>query len=737
MLRLRESFRSMQRASACCACMVLLAIAQPVAGQIRGRITHASRAEPVASAFVRLTGKASRLASSDANGWYSFAGLSEGDYCVLVDHPAYESSRACIKLGANATLTLDLPLILKPVLLAPMLVVGVRDAVARDSTDSAPGSTLARIDPLVLGTSAGRTLTTPLLSALGDEGRELPGDARQHALYLWGTSSERGRVLLDGASLNAPLHLGTLLPPVDPEVLSSAAMRTGGISPRYDGGAAYIVEYTTRPAANRANTWGEIDLFTSRAGLETPLGENGRILASGRRVNDESIDGWMSSNFGYSYGDLLARADLRLSSKSGLQLTTFGTNENVRVPRDLGNNAAEWSNRAALLEWHGEQATERRTATLSLSRGTADLPLLTAPGGHMRMGLARASASARRMWSVDLGTLEAGGELEHLRFDRKARADQDPTNGATGPVSCTDALPCTHSRTTLASLFGGVSFTKSSRVTGTLGLRATYNAKTAQVHVLPRASVMLMANARSAITLSAGRFSQAQAKAEASSNAGFDSRVPLNLTHATHAELGFQRHTARAFLNASAYVRRYDGGPALDAQLIPGGDLIAGYATQVGTVSLTYTIGRLLVNAATPNDRETQQLVAFNFAGRHRGIRLDLTGSYGTGVPITSIALEHANDVVPGPRPLSTQPTAAFAPGTPTQNDFRVDATVGTEFHFRRGDRIARLRPYVRIVNALSQRDALFYFQGGNVSQPAQELARLPAMPTIGLRWEF
>jgi hypothetical protein len=76
-------------------------------------------------------------------------------------------------------------------------------------------------------------------------------------------------------------------------------------------------------------------------------------------------------------------------------------------------------------------------------------------------------------------------------------------------------------------------------------------------------------------------------------------------------------------------------------------------------------------------------------------------------------------------------------PGTATQSDFRLDATLGTEIQFRRGERIARLRPYVRIVNALSHRDALFYFQEGNVSQPAQELARLPATPTIGLRWDF
>ena len=737
MRRLRVWSYAIPRMSALVICAVLLAMAESAAGQIRGRITHAGTTEPVASAFVRLTGKAARLASSDASGWYVFAGLSEGDYCVLVDHPAYEPARACIRLGPSASLMLDLPLVLKPVVLAPMVVVGARDAIVRDSTDSAPGSSLARINPLILGTSAGRTLTTPLLNAMGEDGREMPGDARQHALYLWGTSSERGRVLLDGASVNAPLHLGTLLPPVDPEVLSSAAMRTGGISPRYDGGAAYIVEYTTRPAASRANTWGEIDLFTSRVGLETPLGERGRVLASGRRVNDESIDGWLSSNFGYSYDDLLARADVRVGSKSGLQLTTFATNENVRVPRDLGNDAAEWANRAGLLEWRSEQATEWRTATLSLSRGTADLPLLTAPGGHMRMGLARASGSARRLWSVGVGNIEAGGELEHLRFDRRARADQDPTTSLPGPVSCTDELPCTHSRTTLASIFGGVSFNKSARVAGTVGLRATYDLNTSRVHVLPRASVMLLPNARSAVTLSAGRFSQAQAQAAPTVPAGFGDRVPLNLTHATHVELGFQRHTTRAFLNASAYVRRYDGGTFVDAQTTPGGDVIAGYATQLGTISLTYTIGQSLFNAALPNDRETQHLVAFNFAGRHRGIRLDLTGSYGTGVPITSIALEHVNEVVPGPRPLSTPPTASFAPGTATQSDFRLDATLGTEIQFRRGDRIARLRPYVRIVNALSHRDALFYFQEGNVSQPAQELARLPTTPTIGLRWEF
>src|SRR5690606_33031598 len=103
--------------------------------------------------------------------------------------------------------------------------------------------------------------------------RDVPqpdGGRNAHVLYIWGSSGERGRVLIDGASLNGPLHLGGMLPPVDPELLSAAELRSGGVSPRHDGGTTYVMDFATRPArADGMRVSGEADLLTGRVAFET------------------------------------------------------------------------------------------------------------------------------------------------------------------------------------------------------------------------------------------------------------------------------------------------------------------------------------------------------------------------------------------------------------------------------------------------------------------------------------
>jgi hypothetical protein len=64
----------------------------------------------------------------------------------------------------------------------------------------------------------------------------------------------------------------------------------------------------------------------------------------------------------------------------------------------------------------------------------------------------------------------------------------------------------------------------------------------------------------------------------------------------------------------------------------------------------------------------------------------------------------------------------------------RVDASVGAEWTIRGG---IHLTPYVRVINALGQRESLFYFQDDNSANAPHGLARLPALPIVGVRWQF
>src|SRR5690606_2678900 len=153
-----------------------------------------------------------------------------------------------------------------------------------------------------------------------------------------------------------------------------------GISPRYDGGTSYVMDFTTRAASRSAATWGELDLLAGRIGAEALLGEGVGVIMSARRVNDEVIDGILSSDFGYGYADGIARADIALGADAAIHVTGLMTRESVSIPRDLASDQASWSNRAATAEWRREDADDMRSVGISISRGSADLPLLSAIG---------------------------------------------------------------------------------------------------------------------------------------------------------------------------------------------------------------------------------------------------------------------------------------------------------------------------------------------------------------------
>jgi hypothetical protein len=714
-----------------------------VAAQVRGHVTDAGSGDAVAGALVWLTGRTIHLTRSSTDGAYEFVDAPAGSYCIRVDSPGYDRAAVCISVSANASMIVDLPLSMRPVAIAPLVVTGRRGMFQRNP-ESDGDSLQASLTTHDLSIPA--TRSSALAAAqLGDLTRMPPADrmdgGRPRALYVWGSSAERGRVLLDGASLNAPLHLGALLPPLDPSIIAGAAVHTGGISPRYDGGTSYIMDFTTRPAADEPGVWGELDLLAGRIGAETPINGRGRVVMSARRVNDEVIDGLVSSKFGYGYADALARADVDLGNDNVVHLTALTTDEAVSIPRDLAEDRASWNNHAATLVWRRDLLDDARSATLSVSRGVADLPLLSAVGGHLEASLDRFGGLAQRRWRSGALLWTTGAEVEHLVFRRRSRASQDPVTGEPALVECTASLPCSHSAATLASTFAELSFKPAHRVQTSVGTRAMYDVDAQRVHVLPRASVTLLPTQHYSVTIASGRFSQAYVRETplSSGDGRVDLPVDVDVARATHLELGVARHSGTSYIRAGAYLRHHARvEPTTRPRTVPGADVSVDYTTPIGTVSLAYSISG---SADAPREDAaggtlTQQLATAGFRGSHGRWRLDVTGAYGSGLPLTSIVLEQADTETLLQPASPIRPGTAADPARPDRSYLRLDASLGAEWRIGSSGGI-RLMPYARIINALGQRESLFYFQDDDVAEPPRGLARLPAVPMIGLRWKF
>jgi hypothetical protein len=143
---------------------------------------------------------------------------------------------------------------------------------------------------------------------------------------------------------------------------------------------------------------------------------------------------------------------------------------------------------------------------------------------------------------------------------------------------------------------------------------------------------------------------------------------------------------------------------------------------------------------------------AQRFAGRqllNAGVRaslgrwgdLDAKLAYGSGLPYTAIPLSQ-----PASAPVTTgtwQLDAAYrsaealpVPSSPAAEPYlRLDLGLSRGFTLRRGDREVTLAPYVRVLNALDRRDALFYRYRRDSDPGPRPLGALPLIPVVGFQW--
>jgi len=141
-----------------------------------------------------------------------------------------------------------------------------------------------------------------------------------------------------------------------------------------------------------------------------------------------------------------------------------------------------------------------------------------------------------------------------------------------------------------------------------------------------------------------------------------------------------------------------------------------------------------------------------SFAGRHLvstgiagpipgGGTFDVRVSYGAGLPYTAIPESEASSPVftAAFRELPRFDAAPGSPETPTDPDqpyLRVDAELERTWQARVGTFEFDITPYVKVLNALNRRDALFY-RFDRDAGAAEPLAGLPVLPLVGLQWSF
>lgn len=731
-----------------------------ISGTVRGSFQGQSELLPFAVVRALAPGTR-RSVVADSLGRYTFDGLPGGPVRLTVTHPGHAPLTVDVIVPrTGGSVLVDLELRARPVELAPLDVTGGRPIADPDRREAEPGD-MARVDVAVL--EAGPAVGAPgLANAVGAMPGNDPADPTD-VLFMRGSTADLKLVLLNGAPVFTPFHVAGLLRSFEPAVLDRADLHVGGAPARYDGGLTSILDLRTRrPLRDRLRASGAVDLLSSSGAVEGPLGGRAGFLASGRTLHSVG-NGVLGGETPYGYRDLLLGAEVEPAADHLIRATGFWNREavNLDLPTTLGVAAAlvpedaSWSNRAVSVEYRGRVGELFVDITAAASAYRASLPLQpTAPSYEPVPDPLLASAATDRTRFVAEAARSVPGGM--LRFGASYEA-LDASYDARAPAA---GLPSVNTRSSASAggAFADASWTVRPELSLRAGLRADhFSGPDEGWRVAPRASLSWSLGPEAVLTVAAGRYHQHARATDMEVERALTEVVEDSLSStellpvatADHVILSLDQTLGESVrMGLSGYWKGYSGLRAAPDERIrsSGVDLRIQRLGEDLTAWLGYGLNWFW---------STRDLAGYaaDFAGRHlltAGLSGRLTGpfsaearaTYGAGLPYTSIPFGSRSDLAAAdPEGLGgTGEVLEQSPplvGGLDDSFLRVDLEVHATLEPEWGGHRWQIRPYLRVLNALNQRDALFVaFQPWRGEGPTP-LAERPFLPVLGVSFRY
>jgi hypothetical protein len=716
---------------------------EPSVGVIRGVVQSDPTGLPVSLAVLEADdGRGPVFAMAGRDGSYLLR-VRPGRQTLRVRHMEHAPQEIEVLVPAGAEVQMDVTLEHRPVRLAPVRVVRPMDPRA-DSAVVARSLLAIVVDHHNLDDPG---LGGALHPGFGNGGAGADGET----LYVRGSAANLQLVLLDGAPVYAPFHMGGLVESFEPEVVGSARLYLGGAPARYDGGLSYVMDLATRSGrGERHAVAGSLDFVSATARAEGPLGAV-HYLASARTVHGASLSRLEGEPFPYRFADGLLRLDAPLP-EGGLSFTAFANREGVRVDTaGSGDGFARWGNLAGSLRYRGRFEGADVELTVAGGRFDADVPLRD----RQRLFMLRGKSDRLRA-NLDFTRTEG---VVRLRYG----ASFDRTWLTHSALQAEEDRRLIYARASGSALGGylDASWQPVPRLLFRGGMRADAFSVGGVAVLAPRASGTWLVADGAALTLAAGRYHQ-YVRVPRPLLAGAPPRnfadsvrlaTQLAVGGATHFAVGLDQDLGNGVrLGLESFYKRFDGLPApADADTLEltghnsGVDVWVRRSAGELTGWLGYSLGW-----AWSTERDTG--IGSRFAGRQtlsagvagpvwHGTTVGARVAYGAGLPHGPVSM---NDRLLGPEApefgstpgaVETEPPLGAAPGS----FFRLDAELSRTWHPRVGGRATHVTPYFRVLNALGSRDGLLYryFSTEQGTDGVQAVATLPVIPVVGISWTF
>ena len=713
---------------------------------VRGQVRSEGSNSPLRLAVVEVISSSNRViqTTTDTFGVYVLRNVPSGRRIVRATHFDHAPLEIEVVVNSNNDLVLDFGLELRPVKLPPL--------TARALTFKAANDTIASGDPALGQAEVKAMEATPGVAELGlaDATREVPGQQTSDptdVLYVRGGTADLKLVLLNGAPVYAPFHLGGLINALDGDFMRAAQLYVGGAPARYDGGLSYVMDLETRAGrTGQPHASLGFDLLGSRAMVEGPITSRSSYLVGTRAVHGIGSQALLDDPFPYSYTDAIGRLDLQILGGT-FTATGFWNQETVRLDSLAGGDAkAVWGNGAGSMRYRGNILGNEADITIAGGDFHTQLPV-----GGVRPIIT--DGTARRVRAVAQFTRTVGG----VALQYGASAERQRFEYRAWPRSFGQDSLLLHSDAEgdVAGAFVDAQWQLiPKRLTIRTGARADMFSISDQPRFAPRLSATLLLSDKASLTLAAGRYRQFVR----SSSGGIigtpvpdtTAPAPLAIAKASHVVLSLDQEIGVGVrLGVEGYYKTFEDLPST------AGNLAEASGVEVwvrrGTGRYTGWLGYSLAWVWTvdePNQPTNsfagRQLLSAGASGPllSHGV-FDVRVSYGAGLPFTAI-----------PEPEATAPVfslkPAFVPGNapgeevprqpvaPDEQYLRVDAQVSRTFVTDIRGFAFELTPYFKVLNALDRRDALFYhFDRSQQDPQARAVAALPVLPILGLEWRF
>ncbi len=726
---------------------------EPVSGAVHGRVLGAESQTPIKGASVEVHSPAmSWFVITDADGTYRVPGLPPGSVVVVARALDRAPLQTRVVVPAGEDIPLDLALERRPVVL-PSLFAHVHarrlsaPGMTRDGFRSEGETELRALDSSPGVAEVGLTL----------EGRGVDPNDPSSVLYVRGAASDLKLVLLDGAPVYAPFHLSGLLDAFPDGVLADASLYIGGTPARYDGGLSYVLDLEIREGdADRFRIAGAADLLGGSVRAEGPLGPAGRVLVSGRALHGLGYPFITNEpEMPYGYGDALARIDYRLGPGT-LSATGFWNRESVLL--DIGRledtgavESAYWGNLASSVSYRVPVGGGTFTLRGAYGRFGTGIPLPRDKELDPRASFADVLGRTSRTRAEAL--FESGGNK--IRWAAGGGFDTHETlldqrsvlGGRTAHV-----LASVLARANVTAGWGEAIWRVAPELEVRGGFRASYFAPAARAKLAPRGTVTWHITDAADLRLSAGRFFQIVRGPESILSSdltgptvgrilpAIDGGVPPfqppapNVAGATHIVVGFEN----AFENGvdfgfEGYYKFFENLPNANHLISSGGDLWV--QAKEGPVRgwVGYSIAWVWTN--DPEDETPfvgRQLLSGGLSAETNGFDFGVRLAYGAGLPFASVSRARETKGVNADDPVPT------LSGAPEDSYLRLDAEISRRWVASVGNSLLVIAPYVRVLNALDRRDALFYQAGPDETLArAAPLASVPVIAVFGVAWSF